>query len=70
MTPLTNLSEVSTTPPINLYHRFFLIGSVVDTGKKFITGVIDTTEKLSPVTMTPLINFLLVSMTMVNNYRR
>jgi hypothetical protein len=69
-TPLTNLSEVSTTPPINLYHRFLLIGGVVDTGDKFITGVVDTAEKLSPATMTPLINFSLVSMTLVNNYRR
>jgi hypothetical protein len=29
-----------------------LIGSVVDTGDKFITGVVDTAEKWSPVTTT------------------
>jgi hypothetical protein len=39
------------------FARFFLIGSVVDTGDKFFTNVVDTAEKLSPVTMTPLINF-------------
>jgi hypothetical protein len=44
-TPLTNLSAESLTPAINLCHRFSLIGGVVDTGDKFITGVIDTAEK-------------------------
>jgi hypothetical protein len=39
-----NLSAVSTTPAINLCHGFAVIGGVVDTGDKFITGVIDTTE--------------------------
>jgi hypothetical protein len=61
---------VLTTPPINLYHRFFLNGGVIDTSDKFITGVVDIAEKLSPVTMTPLINFSLVSTTLVNNYCR
>jgi hypothetical protein len=45
VSPLTNLSAVSLTPAINLRHGFSLIGSVVDTGDKFITGVIDTAEK-------------------------
>jgi hypothetical protein len=44
-TPLTNLSTVSLTPTINLCYRFSLIGGVVDTGDKFITGVLDTAEK-------------------------
>jgi hypothetical protein len=44
-TLLTDLSTVSLTPAINLCHRFSLIGSVVDTGDKFITGVVDTAEK-------------------------
>jgi hypothetical protein len=44
-TPLTDLSGVSLTPAINLCHGFSLIGGVVDTGDKFITGVVDTTEK-------------------------
>jgi hypothetical protein len=45
LTPLTNLSAVSLTPAINLCHRFSLIGGVVDTDDKFITGVFDTAEK-------------------------
>jgi len=45
MTPLTNLSAVSLTPAINLCHGFSLIGGVVDTGDKFITGVVGTAEK-------------------------
>jgi hypothetical protein len=45
MTPLTNLSAMSLTPAINLCHGFSLIYGVVDTGEKFITGVVDTTEK-------------------------
>jgi hypothetical protein len=44
-TPLTNLSAVSLTPAINLCHRFSLIGGVIDTVDKFITGVVDTTIK-------------------------
>jgi hypothetical protein len=44
-TPLRNLSVVSLTPAINLCHGFSLIGDVVDTGDKFITGVVDTAEK-------------------------
>jgi hypothetical protein len=44
-TPLTNLSAVSLTPTINLCQRFSLTRGVVDTGDKFITGVVDTTEK-------------------------
>jgi hypothetical protein len=47
-----------------------VIGGVVDTGDKFITGVVDTAEQLSPVTTTPAINFLLVSSTLLNNNRR
>ncbi len=42
---LTNLSAVSLTPAINLCHGFSLIGGVVDTDDKFITGVVDTAEK-------------------------
>jgi hypothetical protein len=57
LTPPTNLSAVSLTPAINLRHGFSLKGSVVDTGDKFITGVVDTAEKLSPVATTPMINF-------------
>jgi hypothetical protein len=57
---------VSTTPAINLCHGLSVIGSVVDTGDKFITGVVDTTEQLTPVTMTPAINLSLVS-TLLNN---
>ncbi len=45
MTPLTNLLAVSLTPVINLCHGFSLIGSVVDTGDKFITVVVDIAEK-------------------------
>jgi hypothetical protein len=45
LTPLLNLSAVSLTPTIKLCHGFSLIGSVVDTGNKFITGVVDTAEK-------------------------
>jgi hypothetical protein len=30
---------------INLHHGFSLIGGVVDTGAKFNSGVIDTSEK-------------------------
>ncbi len=52
MTPLKNLSPVSTALAINLCHRFSVIGSVVDTGDKFIN---DTGEQLSPVTTTPAI---------------
>jgi hypothetical protein len=44
-TPLTNISAVSLTPAINLCHGFSLIDGVVETGDKFITGVIDTVEK-------------------------
>jgi hypothetical protein len=44
-TPLPNLSAVSLTPAINLCHRFFWIGGVVDASNKFITGVFDTAEK-------------------------
>jgi hypothetical protein len=44
-TPLTNLSAVSLTLAINLCHGFSLIGGVVDTAHKIITGVVDTPEK-------------------------
>jgi hypothetical protein len=67
LTPLTNLSLVSTTPAFNLCHGFSVIGGVIDTGNKFITGVVDTAEQLSPVTMTPGINLSLVSTTQLNN---
>jgi hypothetical protein len=60
---------VSLTPAINLCHGFSLIGGVSDTGDKFITGVVDTSEKLSPVTATQMINFSLVATTPVNNDR-
>jgi hypothetical protein len=33
--------------------QFSVISGVVDTGDKFITGVVDTTEQLLPVTTTP-----------------
>jgi hypothetical protein len=56
MTLLTNLSPESTTPAINLCHGFSVIGSVVDTGDKFITSVVDTVEQLLPLTMIPAIN--------------
>jgi hypothetical protein len=69
-TPLTNLSLVSTTPAINLCHGFSLIGDVVDTDNKFITGVVDIGEQLSPVTKTPVINLPPVSTTLVNNDRQ
>jgi hypothetical protein len=42
---LTNLSAMSLTPAINFCHGFSLIDGVVDTGEKFITSVVDTTEK-------------------------
>ncbi len=51
-TTLTNLSPVSTIPAINLCHGFSVIGGVIDTGDKFITGFVDTAEQLSPMTTT------------------
>jgi hypothetical protein len=54
MTSAINCSPVSTTlltnlsapaPAINLCHGFSLIGGVVDTGDKFINGVVDTAKK-------------------------
>jgi hypothetical protein len=39
------------TPAINLCHGFSVIGGVIDTGDKFITGVVDTAEQLSPVSL-------------------
>ncbi len=50
---LTNLSPVSTTPAINLCHGFLVIGSVVDTGDKFIIGVIGTAEHYKTVLTIP-----------------
>jgi hypothetical protein len=44
-TTLTNLLAMLLTPVINLYHRFSLIGGVVDTDDKFITAVLETAEK-------------------------
>jgi hypothetical protein len=55
-TPLTNLSPVSTTPAINLFHGFSVIGDVVDNGNKFIIGVVDTAEQFSPVSLIPVRN--------------
>jgi hypothetical protein len=43
--PLTNFLAVLLTPAIYLCHGFSLIGGVVDTADKFITGVFDTAEK-------------------------
>jgi hypothetical protein len=37
---------------------------------KFITGVIDTAEQLSPVTPTLAINLSLITTTLLNNDRR
>jgi hypothetical protein len=36
---------VSTTPAINLCPGFSVIGSVVDTGDKYFSGVVDTAEQ-------------------------
>jgi hypothetical protein len=44
-TPLTNLSAVSLTAAIIFCHGFSLIGGVVDTSDKFITGVVEIAEK-------------------------
>ncbi len=63
------LSPVSTTTAIILCHGFSVIGDVIDTDDKFITGVVDTAEQLLPVTTTLAINFSLVSMTPLNNDR-
>jgi hypothetical protein len=43
--------------------RFSVIAGVVDTGDKFITGVRDTSEQLTPVTMITVINLLPVTRT-------
>ncbi len=59
-TLLTNLSPVSTTLGINLCQGFSVIGSVVDTGNKFITGVGDTTEQLSHVITVPGDKFIAI----------
>jgi hypothetical protein len=61
---------VSTTPAIYLFHGFSVIGGVVDTGNKFITGVIDTAEQLLLVTTRLAINLLRASMTLLNNDRQ
>jgi hypothetical protein len=45
LTPLPNLLPVSLTPAINLCHGFSLIGGVVATGDKFITGVVHTAKE-------------------------
>jgi hypothetical protein len=50
---------VSSTPTINPCHRFSVIADAIDTGDKFIAGVVDISEQLLQVTTTP-----------VNNYRR
>jgi hypothetical protein len=41
-------SSVSMTPVINPCHGFSVIAGVVDTGDKFIAGVVDNCEQLSP----------------------
>jgi hypothetical protein len=41
---------------VNECHGFSVIASVIDTGNKFITGVVDTSEQLSAVTTTLGIN--------------
>jgi hypothetical protein len=51
-------------------YGYSVIGGVVDTGDKFITGVVDNAEQLSAVTMTPTINLSPLSTTLVNNDRR
>ncbi len=53
---MINLSPVSTTPPItkNLSQR--LIVCVVDTNDKSFSGIVDTADSLSPVSLTLLIN--------------
>jgi hypothetical protein len=61
-TPLINLFF-----KINLCHRFSVIGTVVNTGDKFITGLVDTAKQLLLVTITPAINLSLVLTTPVNN---
>jgi hypothetical protein len=43
-----------------------VISGVVNTSDKFITGVIDTGEQLSPVTMTPAINLCKLGKAQVN----
>ncbi len=50
-----NLWPVSTTTGNNPCHEFLVIASVADTGDKFLTGVNNTSELLSPVTMTPAV---------------
>jgi hypothetical protein len=62
-------SVVSTTPENNC-HGFSVISGVIDTSDKFLTGVNNIGEQLSPVTMTPAINLLPVTTTPVNNNRR
>jgi hypothetical protein len=44
-----------------------VVTGVVETGNKFITGVVDTAEQLSPVTTAQAINPSFVSMTLLNN---
>ncbi len=45
------------------FYGFSVIPGVIDTSDKFITGVNDTGDQLSPVTMTPAINLLPVTRT-------
>ncbi len=54
-----NLSPLSLTPAINPCHGFSVIAGINHTG-----------DQLSPVTMTPEINLLLVTTTLVKNFRR
>jgi len=51
------------TPASNPCHGFSVIASVVDISNKFLTGVNDISEQLSPVTTTPAINLLPVTRT-------
>jgi hypothetical protein len=46
-TPAKNLSPMSLTPAINPCHGFSVIAGVIDTGDKFITGVVVTGDRLS-----------------------
>jgi hypothetical protein len=55
MTPAISCSPV--------YNGFLVIAGVNNTGAKFITGVVDIGEQLSPVTKTPTINLSPVTRT-------
>jgi hypothetical protein len=48
---------ISCLPAINPCQGLSVMAGLVDTGDKFITGVNDTGEQLSPVTTTPVNNY-------------